>query len=285
MATCAFRLGSDRRRPRAASVAALVLSLAAGAARAGYALGREAALRIEVTPLIVESGVTRSIEPLAVEATRDEAGILETSLAWSPSGPPLALTLEIAVGEGTGDGGHALRLAATLRMEGSPPIRSSRVLTLAEGSAGLFDVLEEGNRRLVLSIRAEETVRPVVQGRRKVGSPVLFQLAVERRDGERSVLLETDRLVTFLHEGVEYAFSRGEEDRRESLRLVLTPLRLEGDLVELEADVTGSLPGNEGPHVLSRTVRILASRRATSSLDVTVGDPPAGYRFLITPDF
>ena len=113
----------------------------------------------------------------------------------------------------------------------------------------------------------------------------VFLLAVERRDGERSVPLETDRLVSFLHEGVEYSFTRGEGDGRESLRLTLTPVRLDGDLAELEVDVTGSLPGAKGPNVLARTERIFASRRATSSFDVTVGDPPAGYRFRITPDF
>jgi hypothetical protein len=280
-----FRLRSGRRGPDRAVAAALSLWLAGGLIRAGYAVGQEAALRIEVTPLVVESGATRSLTPIAVEATHDEAGTLETSIAWSPSGPTLGLALEIAVAEGDGERGHALRLAATVRIGGAPPIRSSRLLTLAEGSTGLYDVLEEGGRRLVLSLRVEEIERPVVRGRRNVGSPVLLRLEVERREGERSEPLETNRLLTFLHEGVEYAFAQGEGDAREALRLVLTPLRLDGDVAELEVDVTGSLPGADGPHLLARTERILASRRATSKFDVTVGNPPAGYRFLITPDF
>jgi hypothetical protein len=118
-----------------------------------------------------------------------------------------------------------------------------------------------------------------------VGAPVLFQIAIERRDGGRAVPLESNRLVTFLGEGVEYSFSHGEGGGRESLRLVLTPVRLDGDVAEVEVDVTGSLPGAGGPLLLSRRERILTSRRATSSLEVTAGDPPAGYRFRITTDF
>jgi hypothetical protein len=285
MGASVFRLRSGRRGLDRAVAAAFSLWLAGGLVRAGYAVGRESALRVEVTPLVVESGATRSLTPIAVEATRDDPGIIETSIVWSPPGPPLGLVLEVAVSDGDGERGHALRLAASARLGDAPPIRSDRVLTLAEGSTGLYDVLEEGGRRLVLSVRVEEIERPVVHARRSVESPVLLRLTIERREGERSEPLETNRLVTFLNEGVEYAFAQGEGDGREALRVVVTPLRLDGDLAELQVEVTGSLPSATGPHVLARTERILASRRSTSKLDVTVGDPPTGYRFLITPDF
>ena len=277
------RLG--RNGVRQLPVLALVLCAALGRAAGGYPVRQEQALRVEVTPVIVERGTTRSIEPLTIEATRDAPGFVESSIPWSPSGPPATLSLEIGVGEGGGDNEHALRLAATVRIQGSPPVRSSRELKLAEGSTGLFDVLSEGERRLVLSLRVETVSRTVVPGPRKAGAAVLFVLSVERRDGDRSVPLETNRLVTFLREGVEYSFSRGEGDARESLRLVLTPVRLEGDLAEIEVEVSGSLPAAAGPLLLSRRERVFASRGATSTVEVTAGDPPAGYRFRITPDF
>ncbi len=275
--------GRPASRPRL--TAALAAAVFAVPSMAGYTVVQEQALRIEVTPLIVERGGTRSLDALAVEATRDRAGVLDASLPWSTSGPALGLHLEIGVGEGDGDREHELRLSASVRLGASPPRRSSRDLTLSEGSTGLFDVVQEGDRSLVLSIRVEPVLRPVVPGPRKVGAPVLFALAIERREGERSVPLETNRLVTFLREGVEYSFSRGEGDARESLRLLLTPLRLEGDIAEIEVDVSGSLPAAAGPLVLSRRERMLVSRKATSTLEVTAGEPPAGYRFRITPDF
>jgi hypothetical protein len=284
MTTTFLPLAHPRRRSRFAA-AVLPLWLAAGVARGGALVDRGTALRIEVTPLIVESGATRSLEPISLDAAGDEAGTAETSLAWSPAGPPLSLSLEAAVLEGGGEREHAFRLEATVRIGDSPPVRSRRLLTVAEGSTGLFDVLDDGSRRLVLSVRVEEVTRPVVRARREVGTPVLLRLEIQRREGERSQTLESNRLVTFLHEGVEYSFAHGEGSARESLRLVFTPLHVAGDVAELEVEVSGTLPDAAGPHVISRTERILASRHATSKVDVVAGDPPAGYRFLITPDF
>jgi hypothetical protein len=283
------RRAADRpTRSRVRLLPALLIlanAVALGRAAGGTPVRQEQALRVEVTPLIVERGMTRAIEPFTIEATRDEPGFVESSIPWSPSGPPMSLSLEIGVGVGGGEDEHALRLAASARIPGSPPVRSSRELRLSEGTTGLFDVVSEGERRLVLSLRVETVSRTVVRGARKVGAAVLFLLSVERRDGDRSVPLETNRLVTFLREGVEYSFSRGEGNARESLRLVLTPVRLEGDLAEIEVDVSGSLPASAGPLLLSRRERIFASRGATSTVEVTAGEPPAGYRFRITPDF
>ena len=277
------RASTRRFRRRGYSALAAVLAVACTAAAPSVL--EAPVLRIEVTPLLVGAGTTRALEPFAIEATREEAASGETSVPWSPSGPPAKLSLEVTVGSENGGEERLLRLDAAVAVGSSPPVRSHRDLTLTEGSTGLFDVLQEGDRRLVLSIRAEEVLRPVSSLRRKAGSPVLFLLAIERRDGERSVPLETNRLVTFLGEGVEYSFASGGADRRESLRLVLKPVRIEGDVAEVEVDVTGSLPGANGPILLSRRERIITSRRATSSVVVTAGDPPAGYRFLVTPDF
>ena len=194
-------------------------------------------------------------DPFTVEATRDEAGHVQRAIPWTAHGPDAVLDLEVGVADGSDESAHALRLDATVRVPGAPPARSRRDLRVAEGTSGLFDVVSEGERRLVLSLRVETISRTVLPGPKKVGAAVLFALSVERRDGERSVLLETNRLVTFLREGVEYSFARGDGDARESLRLVLTPVRLEGDVVEIDVDVTGTLPAAPGPLLLMRRDR------------------------------
>jgi hypothetical protein len=57
---------------------------------------------------------------------------------------------------------------------------------------------------------------------------------------------------------------------------------VEGDLVEMEVEIEGRLP--EGPPV-SRRESLLATRASTTSFDAVAGDPKAGYRFRIRPDF
>src|SRR5262249_36779316 len=148
-----------------------------------------------------------------------------------------------------------------------------------------FEVFSEGSDRLVLAIRGESVTRPVVRDTFGVGAPVRFHVAVERIDGERSVPLETNDLSSFLGESVEYSFRRGEGDATESVRLVLTVRRILDDMAEVETDVTGSLPGAGSPILLSHQDRLFATRGAASTVTCVSGTPPAGYRFLVTPEF
>ena len=71
----------------------------------------------------------------------------------------------------------------------------------------------------------------------------------------------------------------------EAVRLSLLPASISGELVTIDAEITGALPGGAGTTLLSRRERIVASKRATSSLSATAGTPPAGYRFQVTPEF
>ena len=96
--------------------------------------------------------------------------------------------------------------------------------------------------------------------------------------------LETNELHTLLGEGVEYAFRRGAGAQEEVLRLRLTPLRVEAEVVEVEVDLAGKLPG-EARNAPIRSERLLATRGSTSSFDAVSGEPPTGYRFRIRPDF
>jgi hypothetical protein len=55
--------------------------------------------------------------------------------------------------------------------------------------------------------------------------------------------------------------------------------------VTIDAEISGALPGAGGTVLMSHSERIVASRRATSRLAATTGNPPAGYRFQVTPEF
>mgnify|MGYP001269063210 CR=1 FL=1 len=63
------------------------------------------------------------------------------------------------------------------------------------------------------------------------------------------------------------------------------PASIAGDLVTIDADISGALPGTGGTTLVSRRERIVASRGATSRVRATAGTPPAGYQFQVTPEF
>jgi len=60
---------------------------------------------------------------------------------------------------------------------------------------------------------------------------------------------------------------------------------ISGDLITIQVQISGVLPSSDGPALLSRTERIIASRGSTTMVAATVGTPPSGYRFQVTPDF
>jgi len=60
---------------------------------------------------------------------------------------------------------------------------------------------------------------------------------------------------------------------------------ISGDVVTIEAEISGALPGEGGTVLVSHNEKIAASRQATSRLSATTGTPPSGYRFQVTPDF
>ena len=120
---------------------------------------------------------------------------------------------------------------------------------------------------------------------KRVGARVLVHVEIERVDGLRFTPLETNDLNTFVGQSVEYSFQRGAGDTAESVRLSVLPVRVRGEMTELEIVVTGSLPGNPDRLLLSRRETLLSNRGTVSRVTVTSGDPASGYRFGITLDF
>jgi hypothetical protein len=270
------------------SVVALALALSGGAA------GRAVA----IPPVALETHVVVRVEALVLEgghssatgaSGRAEVGpsapaTIELQVPWATTGSSVAVRLILALSS-VGADGVVLRCNSTATAPGDPPARASRELRLADEGDGLFEVYGDGARRVLLTLRAERVERPVVRGAVTPGDPVRFVVAVEGVAGDRSAVLETNEIRSFVGQSVEYSFRLGQNDERESLRLVILPVSITGDLITLQVDVSGVLPGPDGPALLSRTDRIVASRRSTTPVPATVGTPPSGYRFQVTPDF
>jgi hypothetical protein len=175
-------------------------------------------------------------------------------------------------------GDHRLHLDAVLRPPSGPANRLTRTLDLAEGGTALLELHRRPGTTLVLALEIETDRRAAVGAPSGRGQPVVFHLSVERVVGTAAVLLETNQLHTLVGEGVEYAFHRGAGETEEVVRLKLTPVRVGGDVVEVEVLLEGRLPGTEGAPQ-SRHDRLLATRGSTTSFEAV------GYRFRIRPDF
>ena len=211
-------------------------------------------------------------------------GTLELRVPWAPPGSTVAVRLSLALSSVSADG-VVLQCTSLATVAGDSPARASRELRLADEGDGLFEVFGTGGRRVLLTLHAERVERPVVRGVATPGDPVRFLVAVEGVAGDRSAVLETNEIRSFVGQSVEYSFRQGQNEERESIRLVILPVSITGDLITLQVEVSGVLPGPDGPSLLSRTDRVVASRRSTTPVPATVGTPPSGYRFQVTPDF
>lgn len=272
-------------RARFTTLSILTCALAAGVVFAVPSLVEEARLLLIVDLLPVDGDPGPSLGRKSLEIAPGTPTAVEWDVPWPAPGAATRLRLEGTGTPGPPGGEHAVSLQVSVSLGGGRAVHSSRSLRIPEGTTRLLDVFSEGSRRLVLALQAERTSRPVIRAGTAVGSRVRFQLEVLRVNLEQSVSLETNRLDTFVGEGVEYAFQRGQGEELESMRIFLKPLRLEGNVVELEVEVTGTLPGNPNRIVLSRHEHLLTTRGASSSFSVTAGEAPSGYRFILTPDF
>ena len=249
--------------------------------------------------VVMETHVVLTIEAMTLEAGRSNAAgkSLEVEIAplkpatgdlaisWGPKRRAMRVRFEarlVAVGA---DGEAVLSCEASVTSAGVAPVRSSREIRLTDGGSGLFEVYGEDGRRLLLTLRGDLVTRAVVRPPSSTGDPVRFLVGVLRVDGDRDVLLETNELNTFVGQSVEYSFRFGQDEGLQAVRLTLLPTARSGDLVTIDADISGALPGPGGTVLVSHRERIVASRGATSRVSATTGTPPSGYRFQVTPEF
>jgi hypothetical protein len=186
---------------------------------------------------------------------------------------------------GSETGGDEVVLESWLELPDGRTLQRSRSAPVREGSTHLIEIFAERGRRLFVALQGARAERAVVRAGPTSSRTVRFGLEIQLVEGERAVSLETNVLDTFLGEPVEYSFHRGQEDDLESLRLLLRPIRIEGDLAEIAVEVNGTLPGQPTRFVLSRSERLLATRGAVSSVTVGADGSKTRYRFLVTAEF
>lgn len=268
------------------SLACGLLFAAALSAWATPPVGVETHIILGVEALTIEDGKAR---PAGVsqqtEVGPSTPGAIDLTVPWAPKGGVIKLHIDVRLTSLTPDGEAVLRCDSTAGLPGGKPAQASREIHLADEGSGLFEVYGDGDRRIVLTLRGEQVERAIVRPPVTVGAPVRFSIGIERVDGERVVLLETNELHTFVGQSVEYSFRLGQDAGLESVRLSVLPVSIAGDIVTIDAEINGALPGSEGTMLLSRHERIAASRRSTSRVQATTGTPPAGYQFQVTPDF
>lgn len=278
-------------REAARRAASLLGILAAGASTLGES-------PLAAPPVHMETQVTLRVEAMVVEGSQPPRPSGSRSLQLGPDspasvdmripagggGPALEVTFEARLLSLDSEG-EALVRCATIVRGPTEPVRAGRDIAIGDQGAALFEIYGDERRRVVLTLRGETVQVPVVGKAPRIGSPVRFEVAVERVDGDRVVLLETNGLHTFVGQSVEYSFRRGQDAGLESVRLLLLPVSVSGDVVTIEAEISGALPSAAGATLVSHRDRIVASRGATSSVSATAGVPPAGYRFQVTPEF
>ena len=263
--------------------AAALLAPASTPAQTRYNVKHQRMVRLHVEILSVGPEGTSSLGSNRIDIAPSTGGSDEVDLEW---GSGARLRLDATGQAGREDEPHRVSLHAALTV-GERRVVSNRELSIREESTALMDVYEETRQRLVLVLRAEAITRPVAEQVmiQTVGPPVKLRLQVDRIDGKRVTSLESNELNTFVGQSVEYSFERGQGDTAESVRLVLRPTLIKGEVTEMEIEVTGSLPGNPDRLLLSRRETLLSNRGTLSALTVTSGDPPSGYRFAIIPEF
>ncbi|HUC44437.1 MAG TPA: hypothetical protein VMR65_10375 [Candidatus Sulfotelmatobacter sp.] len=264
----------------------LLAAIAARPAHPMPAVSLETHLMLHVGALVINDGKAAATDVSQdLEAGPDAPTATTLRIPLHPVVGVAAVDLSAMLVEIPEDGSAVVRVVAKVTGPGLVPKTASRDLLLREEGSSLFEIYGDDTRRILLVLGGERVERAVARDRVPLGEPVHFLLAIERVEGDRSVPLETNELNTFVRQPVEYSFRRGQDAGLETVRLSLLPVSISGDLITIQAEVTGALPGAAGPSLISHSERIVASRRATSTIVAAAGAPPAGYRFQVTPDF
>lgn len=216
----------------------------------------------------------------------DQEGHLSMEVRW-PDEESLS-RIDLRAGQrprATGQG-QTIDLHADVTLPGGAKRQARRTLVFTDSAMELFELLrDQDDRSLVLAVVAEVQSELALPGAGSSGQPIQLLLEIERMEAGEATPLETNQLSTLVGEAVSYSFQIETAHGSESLRLELIPHSISGDLVQIELELSGVLPGPEGPVVIGRKEHWLGSRGASSSISLEAGEPPAGYRFLVTPRF
>lgn len=239
---------------------------------------------LEAEAVVTGAGQPGTVGHAAARIAGESPGTFEIGIPAAAGAPAAILRATASLVSWTEDGA-LLDLEVRVTPEGGGSLVATRRVAVREEGQQILDVYGDPRRHVLLALSGERTSRPAVRRLASPGAPVRFRLAIERVNGDQSVPLETNDLDTFVGEPVEYSFDLGPGSGDQKLRLVLTPIRLADDVIEFRAEMSGQLPGESGPLLLSRDQDVVASRGGTTILAALAGIPPSGYRFHIVPEF
>jgi hypothetical protein len=246
---------------------------------------RHTTITLKVRPLTASPKTEPTGGAFSMVLDKADGAELELELLWPEDDSISSLVLRAVEAVPRGDMTHAVELHGKLTLPGGKVVRSRKQFEFDGGATTLFELSSEGGRPLIVAIEAETLTETTVAGKPTVGSPVLFRLEIQRLEGDRAIPLESNLLNTFIGQAISYSFRLGSDPESDSALVTLEPTRLLGGIAEINIEISGTLPGDEGPVVLGKRERWLASRDTATTLTFTVGDPPSGYRFLVTARF
>jgi hypothetical protein len=240
---------------------------------------------LEIRPLTAEALVEDEAD-LTLEVSETAPTVVELHVLWPDPGRPSRLRLEAT--RRLSATGQTVRIESELTPAGGGAATSARkeIAFTSDTVTALFEVARDGDRVLTLAVEGELTHRRRYAAYPVVGAPVQFRVDVEWIEQGRAVTLETNRLNTFVGQSVGYSFRLGEIGEAEAASVRLLPVRLLGDTLRIEVELSGMLPDPErGLVAVSRREQWLSTQGTTSELSLADGDPPTGFRFLVTPLF
>ncbi|HXV76953.1 MAG TPA: hypothetical protein VD788_11620 [Candidatus Polarisedimenticolaceae bacterium] len=278
----------SRTAPSTAALICVAGSLVAWPGSAGAAppaIERRTIVVVEVRPLTAERVGERADRPLRlVLDSEDDAGAL-VELGWPTAADRSRMTFRVAHAPAVAGSERAVALDARLVLPDGTSVHASRTIAFDENETTLFEIHRFDDRSLTLAVELATESELVVSSRLTPGSPIRFRLEIVRVLDGRSIPLENDYLNTLIGEEVSYAFRLADTADADSVSITIAPRRLVGDIAEIDISVSGKLPVGDELMIIGRTERWLASRDATSTLAFEAGQPPTGYRFLLTARF
>lgn len=248
-------------------------------------LDRRTRIVLKITPLDATAAPrTLHATEIDVEAGGTVGGSL--NVAWPSAADVSHIDLHVSSSPPTLDGQFPVAIAAELRTPDGRRIHSERAFRFNERATTLFEIDRVDGRSLTLAVEAIAEIETVYSSRRTVGPPVRFRVEIWRVSAGRTIRLEDNFLNSFVGDPVSYGFRLGDGDGATEVTLTLLPVRLEGEIAEVEIEIGGRLPGADGGlAVIGRRERWLASRDAPFKLAFEHGEPPEGYRFVLTTRF
>jgi len=275
------------RKVEIGSVLALIAGILAGPAFAAPSVAIEKRMKIEIelrplTASLVSEGEARRTRLVLLSG---EAKETKFRLAWPGPDDVSTLTMRGATAVTLAGYAHTVDLDSRLELPDATVVHASRTVSFDDDETVLFEVYRHGEKPLTLAIELVATLETIVSSRPSPGEQVRFRIEIVRVLEGRQISLENNYLNTLVGEPVSYAFRLDNRPGADAVSITLKPKKLHTDVAEIDIEISGRLPMEDQIVVIGRHERWMATRDATSTLAFETGEPPTGYRFLITARF